>query len=362
MIEHSELPWCEYQHCNQPVLTCFTPMPLSSKRKLYTLDAGRGIAALAVTLHHAGQATSYRNRVAMGRPFAGLALGVAYFFVLSGTVMMLAHWKHIGKPGYALEYLRKRARRIYPLYWLAVVAWLCFALRSLPPVWALTDGAVLVRFFADDYKFFPPSWTLYHEISFYMVFLCLILHKRFGTIALGAWWLAALLSFRLHSLDFAQSPSSVQLLFGLGVFAGWLLIRGQRTRAPWLLAVAGAALLSALCIRTAWIPLQQGTYLAAGAASLMLVIGAAELESRERLRIPAVFQFFGGASYALYLFHPMFLVLGATVLRQVQHHIALSDWTCLVSLFTLAVAGGCAVHLCIERPMMRWVNRPRLAA
>lgn len=336
-------------------------MPLSSRRKLYTLDAGRGVAALAVTLHHAGQMSPYQDRVAMGRPFAGLALGVAYFFVLSGTVIMLAHWKHIGKPGYALEYLRKRARRIYPLYWLAVIAWVCFALRRLPPVWAVADGAVLVRFFADDYKFYPPSWTLYHEISFYMVFLCLILHKRFGTFALGAWWLAALLSFRFQSLDFAQYPSSIQLLFGLGVFAGWWLLKGRRTRAPWLLTMAGAALLSALCIRAAWVPLRQDTYLAAGVAALMLVLGAAELEAREKLSISAVLQFFGTASYALYLFHPMFLVVGTAVLKRVQHHIALSDWTCLLILFALATAGGCAAHLWIERPLLRWINRPRLA-
>ena len=56
----------------------------------------------------------------------GLALGVESFFVLSGAVILLAPVDEVGKAASFRSYMRKRARRVYPIYW-SVLAFVVLA-------------------------------------------------------------------------------------------------------------------------------------------------------------------------------------------------------------------------------------------
>ncbi|MDM0002978.1 acyltransferase family protein [Variovorax sp. J22P240] len=51
----------------------------------------------------------------------GGAAGVAFFFVLSGFIIVLIHGREIGHPAQLWPYLRKRLARIYPTYLLTMV-------------------------------------------------------------------------------------------------------------------------------------------------------------------------------------------------------------------------------------------------
>jgi len=84
-------------------------------RTIGSLQAGRGLAALAVVLHHAGLAGHD-----FGGPFVGYDLflpgylGVDYFFVLSGFII---YHSTVGVGRTPADYLSARFRRVYLPYW-----------------------------------------------------------------------------------------------------------------------------------------------------------------------------------------------------------------------------------------------------
>jgi hypothetical protein len=69
--------------------------------QLVSLQVGRGLAAVMVvghTMSYIGREPRYWQRVSLASRFNGLQLGVEYFFVLSGVVMLMAHWGNIDLP------------------------------------------------------------------------------------------------------------------------------------------------------------------------------------------------------------------------------------------------------------------------
>ena len=83
------------------------------------LQAARFFAAFLVVLHHGSGLFSqpdYFSYLALGGIFRAGDMGVDFFFVLSGFIILHAHWNDIGHPERILPYLKKRALRIYPAY------------------------------------------------------------------------------------------------------------------------------------------------------------------------------------------------------------------------------------------------------
>ena len=146
-------------------------------RRLDTVQAARGVAAMAVVLSHAGivlgSATALGYVPLHGVFRAGHA-GVDFFFVLSGFIIALVHHRDIGQPHSLPVYLWKRVTRIYPIYWVALgVLALLIAfgfVRDVDPVVAGTDiGQLLVTLLLLPQHRSPllgVSWTLQHEMLF----------------------------------------------------------------------------------------------------------------------------------------------------------------------------------------------------
>jgi exopolysaccharide production protein ExoZ len=88
---------------------------------LDTLQAGRAFAALAVVLFHLN-IYAFGTKPHMGGELSSLFnmgyAGVEFFFVLSGFLMMHVHHADLGRPEKLAAYARKRAVRIYPMYWI----------------------------------------------------------------------------------------------------------------------------------------------------------------------------------------------------------------------------------------------------
>ena len=110
------------------------PVSERSLHRLPALDAVRVIGALAVVAHHVGFATGLN--IGDG-PWAGwlarLDVGVAVFFVLSGF-LLFRPWAHARATAHDLPdtrtYLRRRALRVLPAYWLTVVVCLIVVPRN----------------------------------------------------------------------------------------------------------------------------------------------------------------------------------------------------------------------------------------
>jgi exopolysaccharide production protein ExoZ len=277
-----------------------------------SLQAGRGLAAVMVVLFHTtsflGGDPRYWRRQWLSDRFAGLALGVEFFFVLSGAVILLAHRGDIGRPATIPSYLWKRIRRVYPVYWLILTALVLeYTLRpGLGAAWqsdprVIASGYLLVYCTTSFHLTLPVAWTLCHEVLFYAAFGALLAGRRVGTLILTAWFgLSLLMLVHPWSVYFgAYLFSPLHLLFGSGMLAGWLL-RRRDAPAPGLLTAVGICIFaSAVVLAGRRGDIDYSTELLAGAGVTLLVLGAARLEEQGRLAVSRPLQLLGDASYSI---------------------------------------------------------------
>ncbi len=338
--------------------------PTTTALPLKTLQAGRAAAALAVTAFHLSLMMGegrYGGDAVLGDWTALGKLGVDFFFVLSGFVMMHAHRTHIGQPTAWPAYAWSRVVRVYPVYWLYLTLFVAMVNLGIGQSATLPAGGLewlsaytLIRFSPAD----PPlyvAWTLFHEITFYALFGLLILHRGLGTAALAAWVLLCLWQFQ----DVGVRPPDAWLTytalpnmnFLLGMGAHWLWRRGH---AGWPALIAGLGLLVAMPTMEL-LQLPGGT-LGVALGCALLVAGACALERQHPARWPRALLAIGDASYSLYLLH---LPLSGLVLKGLvgsgARYLLGGVGSFLVTMAATTWLAWLAYRL-IEEPLIRWLK------
>jgi peptidoglycan/LPS O-acetylase OafA/YrhL len=318
--------------------------------RLLSIDALRGIAALGVVLYHAVQQTGGTRNYILKWPALGVQflssygyVGVFLFFVISGFCIHL-QWARANAAGNPIEvqfatFWKRRIRRLYPPYLIALVLYLLFA--------ALNSGIHLTTFFGYDlvmhvlmlhnldqktcYSINGVFWTLAVEEQLYLgYFLLLFLRVRFGwavtllacLAARVGWYFFAqfVVSNTGYILPVAEAAASHWFTWALGAI-GVEAFFGQFKLPRWCrnLWIGGALLLLGIGIGlvlpslhnlavhdTVWLFLHpvwgMGFFIVVNRA----VFG--ELEWLKQRSIPAVVKIFasvGVFSYSLYLTHEL---------------------------------------------------------
>ena len=175
--------------------------------RLDQLTFTRFIAALGIVMFHFLEHNNYIYDNSYVNFLVSKAnVGVSYFFVLSGFVMMIAYHKGPVSPA---DYYFKRLVRIYPIYFLSLAAYVVYQLLSHQHVtWlefvlnAFTIQA-WVPTLALSLNF--PGWSISNEFFFYAVFpfLLNIVYKRipFRWCAAGGfiiWVISQIIAFKLN--------------------------------------------------------------------------------------------------------------------------------------------------------------------
>ena len=326
------------------------------------------------TMSYIGHEPRYWQRASVANKFNGLQLGVEYFFVLSGVVMLMAHWGDIGEPQRLGSYLWKRFRRIYPIYWivLTVVVLEYFLRPGLGQAyqrngWVVLSGYLLVHIRSTNVNL-PVAWTLFHEMLFYALFALLLVKKRIGISVLAAWFLfsigACILRLPWFLGEYLISP--LHLLFGLGLMVGYLLRQGVSVElGPFRSSEAGirvvllGALTFFLAVFLAGVRDGAGNWvqLLAGCGSAVIILGGGRIEQTRGFHFPKWLKTLGDASYAIYLVHYPFLMF---ITPRVYAFSMKTSAPLLLPVLTMvvsAVIAGCAVHVCIEKPLLVWLGR-----
>ena len=273
-----------------------------------TVEAGRGLAALAVVLFHAGgsifPAPKYWHSDLFAQVFGWGYAGVFFFFALSGFIIAQVHVRDVGQRTRLRHYVGRRLARIYPVYWLVLaglVALGAAGIGAVPTAGVLASSVLLAG--PDNHAtVVAVAWTLYHEIAFYAVFAAWIVSVRLGQIVTLAWLalIAATALFGASAVP-AYLAAPVNLVFGLGV-AAW---RASRSPLPTWLAVAGAAGFAAVAVDTVTTRLlpEVGRELAFGATAALTIAAMVARERRRALAVPRLLLALGAASYSIYLTH-----------------------------------------------------------
>ncbi len=305
------------------------------RRRLLALDGLRGLAAVAIVVHHAWMFDHGDSHVAtmslMDRGLDELRLGVTLFFVLSGYLVfgpfVAAALDGRDQPS-RRRYALKRAARILPAYWLALAG--AFALTAATHHPMGVSGAQLPLFLvfaqnqvaATNGHVDPPMWSLCVEVMFYAALPLLALAvARLGTdrrrqlALIAAVFAAGVLACVVT--DLAGSPRTVtdSLLTCVPLFAagmGVAVLTHGRTlsaraavaliAAGVVLVVAGATVESAAALEAGPLRLAvSDTPAAIGFALIVAALVAAPLRARALTLRPVLFA--GAISYGLYLWH-----------------------------------------------------------
>lgn len=313
---------------------------------LLTLQAGRGLAALAVVLHHAGQASDAFANNNLGEALEWGANGVDFFFVLSGFIIYFVHGSDPGTTEAARSYLLKRLRRIfvpyYPVALAMIAAYLLVpGLSQANRDWGWLTSLTLLP------SAQPPAlsvaWTLVFEICFYLFFLIGHFSGTLRVLAAG-WAFAVCLAWMTHiALPKALSTyllNPLVLEFLSGMTAAWLFRRLPSRMALWP-ALAGAALWAL------YLTIPEAHRVLLGLAFAGVILSAALLEQSSRIPIPRALLLLGAASYAIYLVHNPLMSLVARVFGPAGWSLTFA--ACCFS----GLAVGLAYHLLYEIPALR---------
>jgi peptidoglycan/LPS O-acetylase OafA/YrhL len=292
--------------------------PVSDERRpgrLIALDGLRGVAAVAVLLHHIA------NILNRDFPFGKGYLAVDFFFILSGFVLALAYDVTLHSQSGKARYARARFARLYPMILLGSVLGLAAALLTsevLPlPLWqAFLMQAlclpVILGGHTDIFLLNRPQWSLFFEIfangayafasrhlgnrNLVLVILVSIVVLicvgiRFGGVGVG-----------FYSENFLGGFTRVVFSFFVGVLLGRSYSVG-RLRVP----SPGLGPLVFLLLLFLVFPYKQNLSAAIFDLAIVLiafpliVVAGANTTVPPSLRSPAVF--LGAASYPLYMIH-----------------------------------------------------------
>ncbi|TVZ61621.1 peptidoglycan/LPS O-acetylase OafA/YrhL [Serratia fonticola] len=172
------------------------------KDKLASVQAMRGLAALAVMLFH------FRWNINLSYPnlgdqlFGWGAIGVDMFFIISGFVITLSAKKLTPGLSAAVVFLKHRARRILPAYFIILL--ITFILSGAMSTFhypekvnnlisAITFSPIDANhspFYVDDNGFYGIRWTLNYEVLFYLVMAVCLTSKYRWPLLFGMFLLS----------------------------------------------------------------------------------------------------------------------------------------------------------------------------
>lgn len=329
-----------------------------ARSTIQTLQVFRGLAALAVVGHHAVVSTgAFVGAVPTGvlAVLGAGYLGVDFFFVLSGFIIMYAHMDDERTPAAVRRYAFKRLVRIFPAY-LPVSLALMTLYATLPGLsasggreYSLASSLFLLP--ADDPPALSVAWTLVHEMLFYTVFLLFFVSRRLLITGLFLWGGVIVASNLLHTPSgWVRYPLSLlNIEFMFGVLSAHMVRNLPGRYAPSGFIVAGTALGTAMLVMLQ--PENSSFVRMAFAAGLaLLVVGFALLERKSGLAWPAWLLLIGNASYSIYLVHNPLLSLT----QRVAGRLGLGWDTALAAGVGFSVLMGLAYFHVIERPALAY--------
>jgi peptidoglycan/LPS O-acetylase OafA/YrhL len=350
---------------------------MQQKQHFVMMDGLRGIAAVGVSIYHGGIIFGGTQLL----PQAYLA--VDFFFLLSGVVVAHAYEARL-QQGKTLDYLQRRAIRLYPM--ILVGALLGLSVIATSPgsremsFWSMGTLYLLASLCLPLLKpnVFPgtssiaplngPSWSLFFEIFINAVYG--FAAKRLATKALVATVVVSLIVeaigiFHYQTADFGVYVSEFGWGFARVTFpfsAGVLIHRIMASRTM-RLPVVHPAVPAALLIITFGIPAQGMMNAVISLVDIALIYPLLIIFAmRENLsgRQSAALIWLGVISYPLYIIHfPIFMWL-ARLQRFIPARFEVSPYVWSVSAIALAVICAlCAYHL-YDLPLRSLLTRMNL--
>lgn len=343
------------------------------RESLRLLQVVRAIAAVMVVWYHAVIWNPARDWA-----FAFGQFGVDLFFVLSGCIMAMLMQDSPGP----FDFVRRRAIRILPLYWLATLAFTTVVLL-IPS--AQRTGIVIGPADVARSLFFIPyentrgqmfpvlsvGWTLNFEVLFYACCaVALFIGRKHVSLVAASLVLCGSCIAQLYSHStpgrFFGDPIVIEFIGGMLVWKAATRCRDYGKMWKQCSVALGVAALFTLPFAEATISGRVGPgaaswsrpllFLPLAVAVVYAALVAESLIGSRGLRYLSPLVRIGDASYAIYLTHIFTLGVIFKMLPS-QLVLSLGWWVLTLVGLVSSVAVGILVHHYVDRPLYAWARR-----
>ena len=364
---------------------------MTELKRLYSLDAARGIAALAVVVWH------WQHMYLIGggkltdpsiQPFYGLLLpfyeagwlAVEFFFTLSGFVFFWLYGQSLSQKSLSLgRFWLARFSRLYPLHLLTllVIAALQVTLMANGHDSFVYGGTtwpnfvlnlLFLQYFIPGWTFNGPEWSVGVEIVLYVLFClyCRLLKPHWVipllvSVAVGYW---------VMQTQWALGRGIIGFFAGGVVYELWRRLRDRPTMAPLItpLFALTVALWIYAVVEAKYHPLSQwldsfgviGWWWVEMIFRLGLVpltVLALALQEAQGARYWQRLAPLGDLTYALYLWHfPLQLVIATAVILGGLPLAPFQGPLGFLAYMTVLIALSAASYRFIERPAQTWLR------
>ncbi|CAG7643951.1 hypothetical protein PAESOLCIP111_04587 [Paenibacillus solanacearum] len=346
---------------------------MKPKLQMVPIQAARGIAVMLVMLFHASQmGQKYFEYNFLGVSSLGKSGAYTFFFALTGYLMYMLYRDRFGQQAEAAPFLVKRLLRVYPLYWLIMIA--VVPIYFMYPAFGLgyeREPSVIIRSMLLWPQAHAPilgvAWSLSYVICFYLVFSLLFVLREKLAVAVFSSWLSMIV---LHALGWIQVKdtlflqflfSEIHLEFFSGVLVAYLVRRNHIRGNSLIWLLAGAAMYPALWqlkLRFPNFPYIDLLYTAGSALILTGVVQWKAAGSRFMKPLAAC----GDASYSILLASLPSLSISLK-LASAAHMQRLIGAPATVALcYIVALLLCLLVYRWIERPLQAWLKRTLVPA
>jgi len=146
--------------------------------RIEQLTFTRFLAAISIVIYHYAKHVFPFNHNSVEFIFRQANIGVSYFFILSGFVMIIAY-KNKGKIEFR-KFIKRRFARVYPVFFLAIIILLIYYTILGKPIdyKGLLLNITIIQSWVPGkaLSFNTPGWSLSVEMFFYLCFPFLFNH------------------------------------------------------------------------------------------------------------------------------------------------------------------------------------------
>ncbi|HBV9945885.1 TPA: acyltransferase [Klebsiella aerogenes] len=323
---------------------------------LYSLQALRGIAAIAVMLLHHQGFTGLSSDSVAGKLIAGGSWGVDLFFIISGFIAAYTIPRASSGLAAGIDYFVNRLVRIIPLYYLMTLssfgadqeAWIA-SIKSLffIPIGGVDDGGNSLGPIYGGATI-GQGWTLNYEMYFYMVAALSFIFGARKWLATIAFITMVVLTpillfgipeqylrygFSLDSAYLSMVTHPIIFEFIAGAVLGLLYpkLNTKLSIQSVILSAFGILLFLYNAITHSW---PGHGIMGYGLTSFLLVLSVMQLERAGYAIKSRVLLYLGGVSYSVYLLH---MNIKNIFIKLFKHSgLDLSDYRLLLMFFSLS--------------------------
>ena len=339
-------------------------------KKIYNLQALRGIAILLVLFYHIIPIEGKYNSsfIVVSDIFKIGKIGVDIFFVISGFIMAIVTKNYFKDKNKFFKFIYLRFIRIYPLYWFYTI--LLLPILFLKPEWinSSQNGHVdlissIFLFPSETLPLIMVGWSLIHEIYFYIVFSGLILLiNRSKLLLYTLFWLAIIIisnniiDTNSPLINLIINPLTVEFI--LGVLIGIYFSKYKyKIKFPKIL-------LFLLFIYLLLIPsiyeLEKihdwSRILIYGVASFFIVFLSIEIE-RQGTIFNKYLIIIGNASYSIYLSHLLTLNVIAKIFNIFLVESYFYELLMVFTMISISLIWGLISYKYIEIPIINYTKK-----